>query len=93
MNTDRILGAFSRARKALFLLSSYPSICMSVRMYERDSHLKVFREIWYWVLLRKSVEKIQIWLKSGKITGRFSRSPGYVMLLPATLNRHKIARF
>jgi hypothetical protein len=75
MNTDRILGAFSRSRKAhffFFLRSSYSSIFMSVRVYQRGSHLKVFREVWYWVLLRKSVEKIQIWLKSGKITGRFT---------------------
>jgi len=33
------------------------------------SYWKDFRKIWYWGLLRISVEKIQIWLQLGKKSG------------------------
>jgi len=33
-------------------------------MYQRRTHWPVFREVCYWALLRKSVEKLQIWLKA-----------------------------
>jgi hypothetical protein len=36
-------------------------------MYQRNYHRTDFREILYWGLLRKSVEKIQIWLKLGTL--------------------------
>ena len=36
----------------------------SAHMYERGSRWTDLCEIWYWALLWKSVEKIQIWLKS-----------------------------
>lgn len=39
-------------------------VCPSAHMYERGSHWTDFCEIWYWALLWKSVEKIQIGLKS-----------------------------
>jgi hypothetical protein len=35
-----------------------------VKINQRVSRLSDFLEILYWVFLRKSVEKIQIWLKS-----------------------------
>jgi hypothetical protein len=42
-----------------------------------------FRKMLYWDILRKSVEKIQMWLKSKNI-GHFTRKPEYVSLLLAT---------
>lgn len=35
------------------------------------------REIWYWELLRKYVDEVNIWLKSHKITQRFKLSRKY----------------
>jgi hypothetical protein len=32
-----------------------------------------------------------MWLKLGKNVGRFTSRPEYILLLPATLNRHKSA--
>jgi hypothetical protein len=34
------------------------------RMYQRGSHWKDFREIWYWIRLRKSIDRLQIRLNS-----------------------------
>jgi hypothetical protein len=49
------------------LFASFPSLCPH---HQRDTHLTDFREIRYWGFSRKnSVEKIQIWLKSGKNIG------------------------
>ena len=48
---------------------SCPSICPSVRMYQRGSHLIDVCEISYQWLLWKSVGKIQICLKSDKKKG------------------------
>ena len=46
-----------------------PSVCLSVRIYQRvDTHWTDFREILYRLILRKSVEKFQIWLKRTKLT-------------------------
>ena len=36
---------------------------------------------------------MQIWLKSDKNTRHFTRIPKYVLMLPATLKRHKSALF
>ena len=33
-------------------------------MYQRRTHCTVFREVCYWALLGKFVEKLQIWLKA-----------------------------
>ena len=43
---------------------------------------------WYWGLLRKHVEKIQIWLISGEIIGYFIWRPNYVLLLSEALDGH-----
>jgi hypothetical protein len=58
------------------------SVCPSTRMYQRGSHWTDFRKILYWGLLRKSVEKLQIWLKSDKDIRHITWIPTYVLLLP-----------
>jgi hypothetical protein len=70
-------------------MSVSPSVRPSLRMYQLASHRTASREIWYWGLLRKSVEKIQIWLKSDKSIGHFTWRPKYILLLHSALNRHK----
>jgi len=42
------------------------SVSPSLRMEQLGSHRKDFHEIWYLVIFRKSVENIQIPLKSDK---------------------------
>jgi hypothetical protein len=58
------LGAFAKLRKRL-LASSW----LSVRMEHDGSHWTTFHEIRYLITFRKSVEKIQVWLKSDKNNG------------------------
>ena len=57
------LGAIEILRKWV-LVSSYLSVCTSVRPYVRmeqlDCHWTNFYEIWYLCIFRKSVEKIQV---------------------------------
>jgi hypothetical protein len=53
-------------RCARIVSSLRPFIRPSVRKYQHGSHWRDFREIWYWKLLDKSVQKPQIYLKSGK---------------------------
>ena len=65
------------------------SVHPSVRIYQLGSHWTNFREIWYWKLSWKPAEKIKIWLQSGKNVVHFTRRTWYVLLLQATLNRHK----
>lgn len=57
------LNSFAQAGNAS--VSFVMSARLYVRMYELGSHRTDFREIWYWALLRKPVEKVQLWLKSG----------------------------
>jgi hypothetical protein len=61
-----ILGAFAKLRKATvsFAISVCPSFHPSVGMEQLCSHWTDFREIWYWSIFRKSVEKIQVSLNS-----------------------------
>jgi len=50
-------------------MSFRPSVCLSVRIYQSvDTHWTNFREILYSLVLWKSVEKFQIWLKRKKWT-------------------------
>jgi hypothetical protein len=62
-------------------------------MYWRVSHWTDLCEIWYWVILWTSVEKVHIWVKpdknAEKVTWRFK----CVSLLPATLHCHKCVHF
>jgi hypothetical protein len=62
-----LLGAFEKLRKATI------SFVMSVRMEQLGSHWTECLGILYLRIFRKSVEKIQVWLKSDKneyFTGR-----------------------
>ena len=54
----------------------------SVRLYsyQVSSHWTDFREIWYWRLLWKSVEKLQILLKSERNVGDFTWRRWYACL-------------
>jgi hypothetical protein len=56
------LNAFAKLRKGT--ISFVMSVRPSVRMEQLGSHWTNFREIWYLISFRKSVEKIQIWWKS-----------------------------
>jgi hypothetical protein len=64
------LGAFAKLRKAT--MSFVVSVCLSVRTEQLDSHWRDFDEIWYLGFFRKSVEKIQVSLKSDKNNGYFT---------------------
>jgi hypothetical protein len=57
------LGSFAKWRKENI---SFMSVCPSVCMEQLGSHWTDFDETWYLGLFRKSVEKIQISLKSDK---------------------------
>jgi len=62
-------GVFADIAGRAYLLNYF---CPSVRTCQRDSYCAVIREIWYLRLLRKSVEKLQIWLKSDHNSGHFT---------------------
>ena len=47
-------------------------VCPSVRTEQLGTHRTDFHEIWYLSIFRKSVEKIQVSLKSGKNKGYFT---------------------
>jgi hypothetical protein len=66
-----------------------PSSCPSVRTYKCRSNWTDYREIRYCGLIRKSAEKLQIWLKSSTNIGNLTRSSTYVSLLQAKLNRYE----
>ena len=65
LQTSSFLGAFAKLRKTT--ISFVLSVCLSVRMEQLVSQWTVFHEIWYLSFLsRKSVEKMQVFLKSDK---------------------------
>jgi hypothetical protein len=68
-----------------------PSVCLSVRVYQRISHWTDFREIWYWGLLRKSVEKLQICLKSDNNIGQFTWRRKYYYIVDSS-TKYFVAR-
>jgi hypothetical protein len=51
------------------------SVCLYVRVEQLGSHWTAFHEIWYLGIFRKSVEKIQVSLKSDKNKGYFTWRP------------------
>jgi hypothetical protein len=53
----------------------------SVRMEKFGSHWTNFHEIWYWNIFRKSVEKIQVSVKSVKNNEYFIWIPMYIMVI------------
>jgi hypothetical protein len=72
------LGAFAKLRKVAirFIMSVGPSVCLfacpSVRMEQLSSHWTDFYETWYLNIFLKSVQKIQVILKSDKNNGYFA---------------------
>ena len=50
----------------------------SVRMEKLGPHWEDFHKIWYPSLFGKSVEKIQVALKSDEINGYFTWTPMYI---------------
>ena len=69
------LVAFNQVTKRDYLTSS-----PSVRLYQRGSDWTDLPEIWYWELLRKSTEKLLMWLKSDQNMGHFTRRPKSVYI-------------
>jgi len=65
----RFLRPFATFRKAI--ISFVVSVCPPVYK-ELDSQWTDFHEIWYLSIFRKSAEKIQVTLKSGKNNGYFT---------------------
>lgn len=69
--------------------SVHPSVCI----YQRGSKCTDFREIWYWGLLWKYVEKIQKWVKPGKNIWHLIRSRRCVFLFLAKWNSRNCTLF
>ena len=69
-DSEVILRAFAKSRKATvsFITPVCPSVCLSVHMEQLGSFWKDFH-IWYTRIFRKSVEIIQVSLKSDKNNG------------------------
>ena len=74
--SNTFLGAFAKLHKAT--ISFVMSVCSSVRIEQLGSHWTDFHEIWYMSIFRKSVEKIQVSLRSDKNSGYFIRSPIHI---------------
>ena len=54
------------------------TVCLSVRMEQIGSNWTDFHKIWYFSIFRKTVDKIQVLLKSDKNNGYFSYRPMYI---------------
>jgi hypothetical protein len=59
------LGAFAELKKEKEATISF-DICLPVRTEQLGYHWRAFHEIWYMNIFRKSVEKVQVSLKSHK---------------------------
>jgi hypothetical protein len=74
MKHKQVLDAFAKLQKAniTFVLSIFrSSVCLSVHAEQLGSHWTDFHEILYLNISRKSVDKIQVSLKSDKNNGYF----------------------
>jgi hypothetical protein len=71
------LSAFAKLRKVT--ISFVLFVRLSVGMQQLGSHWTDFHEIWYLRIFRKSVEKIQVSLKSNKNKGYFTWRPVYIV--------------
>ena len=69
------LGALEKFRKVTF--SSVSFVCPTVRI-ELGSHWTGFHEIWYLSIFRKSIEKVQVSLKSCNNNGHSAWRPIYI---------------
>jgi hypothetical protein len=68
VDMEAFLCFFRKFQKA----SSWLSTRLSVRMEQLGPHWTNIYEIWYLRMIRKSVKKIQLWLKYGKNNGYFT---------------------
>jgi hypothetical protein len=75
-----LLVTFAKLRKPTvsFVMSICLSVRLSVEIEQFGLHWKDCNNIWYLNIFRKSVEKIQVLLKSNEINGYFSWKPMYV---------------
>jgi len=71
---QRILGSFTQIAKKHLLHPLCMSVCLSACINAVPTG-RIFVKIWYWELLRKSVDKLQIWLKSDKSIRYFTWRP------------------
>jgi len=71
-----LLGTFAKLRKTI--ISFVMSVCPSVRMELLGSHCADFCEIWYLRFFWKSVEKIQVSLKSDTNKGHLIWRPIHI---------------
>ena len=72
-----LLGAFGELKEATLILAMSP-FSLPFRVEQFDSHWIDFHEIWYLSIFRKSVEKIQIPLKTDKNNGYFTCRRKYI---------------
>jgi len=80
----RAVCAVANIANIRFVMSVRLSTLSSVRMFQRGSYWTDFRDIRYWLLLRKPFEEVQIWLKLDKTMAQFTWRPKYVLLQLAT---------
>ena len=69
---------FSRVRKVVKSDDYFRDVCLSLYMEQLGSHGTYFNEIWYLRGFRKSVERIQMPLKSDKNNGSFRGRTTYM---------------
>jgi hypothetical protein len=74
-------------------VSDCVSVCESVSVFplEISSHTKDFHETWHLIVFIKSVDKIQVWLKSDRFNGYLTRRRMYIyykcsLILPRMRN-------
>ena len=68
---------------AFSCVSVRPSAGLRISIYQRGSHCSFFRGIWYRGLLQKSIDELQISLKSDENIDHFTRGPKRFVLLAA----------
>jgi len=71
-NIHELLGAFPQIAKSAVELRN---VCLSLCIYHWGSHPSDFREMLYRILPRKSVWKLQFWLKPDKNISHFAHRP------------------
>ena len=74
----QFLGMFAKLWKVTISFVMPVSVCLSVHMEELISHWKDFQKIWYLGIFWKSVNKIQVSLKSDKNDGYVTWRPTYI---------------
>jgi hypothetical protein len=73
------LGAFAKLQKKTIIFVM--SVRLSLRIQQLGSHWTDFQEIWNLRSFRKSVEKIQVALKSDKNKGHFTWRSMYIFII------------